>query len=111
MPNEEPPAAAPELSAGEPALTAVERRTLYASRRFIGLALEKKFQLRIRLDVYYQDPAVAAKHPALGIDKEFFVPWEPGLADGPTSARFAVVDYNADTDTLTPAAKWDARQN
>jgi hypothetical protein len=95
----------------DPTLTAVERRTLYAARGYLGLDLEKKFQIRIRFDVYYQDPGVAAKKPELGIDKDFFVPWEPGLADGPTSARFAVVDYNADAGTLTPPAKWDAKQN
>jgi hypothetical protein len=100
MPNEERPTLTPE-----------QRRTLYAARRYLGLDLEKKFQLRIRFDVYYQDPAIAAKNPELGIDKDFFVPWEPGLANGPTSARFAVVDYNGDAGTLTPPAEWDAQQN
>jgi hypothetical protein len=52
-----------------------------------------------------------AEHPDLGFDKNFFVPWEPGLADGPTSSRFAVVDYNGDTGTLTPPAKWDDDRN
>ena len=108
MPNRKrpDPDAAPDMD-----LTAVQRRSLYAARRYLGLGLEKKFELRIKCDVYYQDPAVAAKNPDLGIDKEFYVPWEPGLADGPTSARFAVVDYNADAGTLTPPAKWDSRQN
>ena len=36
-----------------------------------------------------------------------FVAWEPGIADGPTSSRFAVVDYDGDTDTLRPPAGWD----
>jgi hypothetical protein len=102
MANKEPPDAT---------LTAVERRNLYAARRYLGLGLEKKLKIRIRFDVYYQDPAVAAKKPDLGIDKEFFVPWEPGLTDGPTSARFAVVDYNADAGTLAPPAKWDAQHD
>ena len=45
--------------------------------------------------------------PPLDFDEDFFVPWEPGLADGPTSSRFAVVDYNADTGHLEPPAVWD----
>ena len=32
--------------------------------------------------------------------------WEPGLVDGPTSSRIAVVDYNADTGLLTDPATW-----
>jgi len=93
------------------ALTATERNALYAARRYIGLGLEKKLNIRIPFDVYFQDPLVAAKHPELGFDKNFFVLWEPGLAEGPTSARFAVVDYNGDTGTLTPPAKWDDKQS
>src|SRR4051794_18237087 len=92
-------------------LSPQQRRALYAARRYLGLDLEKEFELRIPFDVYYKDPGVAAKNPDLGIDKGFLVPWEPGLLDGPTSARFAVVDYNADTATLTPPAKWDDDQN
>jgi hypothetical protein len=102
MPNKERP---------DRALTAAERKILYAARQYVGLGLEKKFNLRVRFDVYFQDPAVAAKNANIGFDDAFFVPWEPGFADGPTSARFAVVDYNADTGTLTPPAKWDSRQN
>jgi hypothetical protein len=93
------------------ALTAAERKILYAARRYVGLGLEKKLNLRIKLDVYFQDPLVAEIGEKIGFDDEFFVPWEPGLADGPTSARFAVVDYNADTGTVTPPAKWQPKQN
>ena len=92
-------------------LSPQQRRDLYAARRYLGMDLEKKFGLRIPFDVYYKDPGVAAKNPDLDIDENFFVAWEPGLASGPTSARFAVVDYNADTGTLIPPAKWDAEQN
>jgi len=102
MPNEEREA----LS-----LTAEDRNVLYAARRYVGLALEKKLGLRIKIGVYFQDPLVAEQHPEYGFDNDFFVPWEPGLADGPTSARFAVVDYNADAETLTPPAKWNAKLN
>lgn len=101
----------PNGERGDRILTPVERRTLYAARRYVGLALEKKLGLRVPFDVYFQDPAVAEKDPELGFDKDFFVLWEPGIADGPTSARFAVVDYNGDTGTLTPPAKWDDGQS
>jgi hypothetical protein len=40
-----------------------------------------------------------------GINEES-VRWEPGISDGPTSARFAVVDYNNDTGHLAPLALW-----
>ena len=93
------------------ALTAAERKILYAARRYVGLGLEKKLNLRIKFDVYFQDPLVADIGKKIGFDDEFFVPWEPGLADGPTSARFAVVDYNADTGTVTPPARWQPEQN
>ena len=53
-----------------------------------------KLGIRIPFDVYFQDPLVAAENPKLAFDEECFVPWEPGLGDGPTSARFAVVDYD-----------------
>jgi hypothetical protein len=33
-------------------------------------------------------------------------PWEPNLTDGPTSSRFAVVDYNSDDEVLVSPARW-----
>ena len=36
--------------------------------------------------------------------------WEPGLDDGPTSSRFAVVDYNGDTGRVQPPARWSAER-
>jgi hypothetical protein len=101
----------PDGKRPERLLAAAERRALYAARRYVGLDLEKKFGLRIKFGVYFQDPLIAELKPAYGFDDEFYVPWEPGISDGPTSARFAVVDYNADTGTLTPPAKWDADKN
>src|SRR5262249_30931202 len=46
-----------------------------------------------------------------GIDKKFTTPWEPGLRDGPTSARFAVVDYDSTKNVLTPSAVWKRKEN
>jgi len=88
-------------------LTAGERLGVYAARRFISHTVEEKLNLRIPVDVYFQDPLVALENPELAFDANCLVPWEPGLADGPTSARFAVVDYDAHTETLAAPARWD----
>lgn len=82
-------------------------RDLYASRRFLDEATRRKLGLERRFDVYYKDPLVAAKNPGLEIDTNFYVPWEPGIGDGPTSARFAVVDYDSTTKKLEDPAHWD----
>jgi hypothetical protein len=82
------------------------RTRLYAARQFLDRDTQEKVGIRIPFDVYFQDPLVAASDPGLAFDTDFLVPWEPRLADGPTSARFAVVDYNADTGTLIPPARW-----
>ena len=89
-------------------LSPSERTALYGARRFINSGLEEKFRLRIPFDIYFQDPLVAAANPKLAFDENCPVPWEPGLADGPTSARFAVVDYDGHLETLTAPARWDA---
>ncbi len=90
-----------------PLLTESERRGLYAVKRFLNHSIEKTVRLKLHIDAYMQDPLVAKQHPSIGIDEELLVDWEPGLADGPTSARFAVVDYNSDTGLLSPPAKWN----
>ena len=77
---------------------------LYAARRYLGLDTLKETGLRMPVQVYFKDPAVAEAHEAAGIDHEFTTPWEPGLCDGPTSSRFAVVDYDSTSNTLTPPA-------
>ncbi|MDR6635819.1 hypothetical protein J2X72_004633 [Phyllobacterium sp. 1468] len=87
------------------------RRRLYGARRFLPLEVQKDTALRLQIDVYFKDPLVAKNNPAAAIDQNFFVPWEPGLRDGPTSARFAVVDYDATSNTLMPPAVWDSKGN
>ncbi|WP_247408869.1 serine protease [Bradyrhizobium sp. 76] len=84
---------------------------LYAARRYLGLAALKETGLRLPIEVYFKDPAVASASEGAGFDTEFTAPWEPGLRDGPTSARFAVVDYDATSNTLTPPAVWDRKCN
>jgi hypothetical protein len=84
---------------------------LYAARRYLGLDALKETGLRMPVEVYFKDPRVAELHKDVGIDTEFTTPWEPGLRDGPTSARFTVVDYDSTSNTLTPPAVWDRGKN
>ena len=84
------------------------RSELYAARQFLGRDTQARLDLRLPFDVYFQDPFVTGSDPAYNFDEEFVVPWEPGLDDGPTSARFAVVDYDGGTEVLNPPARWDA---
>jgi hypothetical protein len=67
--------------------------------------------LRFNVNVYFKDPAIAKKNPGDEIDREFEVPWEPGITHGPTSARFAVVDYDSSTGKLEDPAQWDEKSN
>lgn len=83
-----------------------ERVALYAQARSLPADFKKKCGLLLPFSAYFQDPFVATQDPNAGIDDEVFVAWEPGLADGPTSSRFAVVDYNADTGKLEAPAVW-----
>ncbi len=86
-----------------------DRVALYVAAPYLPASLERAAGLQIPFTTYMQDPAVAKDIPALAFNEQLLVDWEPGLADGPTSARFAVVDYNADTDELTPPAEWDEK--
>ncbi len=99
-----------EADAAERAATTIKnaRTELYAARQFLERDTQAKLDLRIPFDVYFQDPYVAASNKAYDFDEKFTVPWEPGISDGPTSARFAVVDYDAGTEVLNAPARWDA---
>jgi len=88
--------------------TKATRLQLYAAARYLGTGPEEELGLQIPFSVYLQDPQVADDDPMFGFD-EVFVRWEPGLSDGPTSARFAVVDYNGDTGQVVPMARWDSK--
>lgn len=85
-----------------------DMRDIYASRRFLDEETRRKLGLERRFQVYYKDPLVASENPGLDIDKQFFVPWEPSISDGPTSARFVVVDYDSTTTKLEEPARWDS---
>ncbi|MEH2531925.1 hypothetical protein V1277_001695 [Bradyrhizobium sp. AZCC 1588] len=101
----------PSSKKPERKLTRATMIDLYQARQYLGLDTLKETGLRMPVRVYFKDPAVAADTEGAGIDDEFTTPWEPGLGDGPTSARFAVVDYDATRNVLTPPAIWDARNN
>ncbi len=83
------------------------RVSLYGQARYLPKDFKQKSGLLLPFVTYFQDPFVAKLDPRKGLDEKVFVAWEPGLADGPTSSRFAIVDYNADTGTLEPPAVWD----
>lgn len=89
--------------------TKATRERLYAASQYLNTSVEDELGLQIPFTVYLQDPLVARTDPKFGFDKELMVRWEPGLDDGPTSSRFAVVDYNGDTGLLAPMAKWDEK--
>ncbi len=83
-----------------------ELKKIYAARNVLDSDIERRLGVQIPFDAYLQDPLVAKEDPMFGFDKNIFIQWEPGLADGPTSARFAVVDYNGDAESFAPSAKW-----
>jgi len=63
-----------------------KRLQLYAARRFIPSSIEQKLGVEIPFDVYVQDPLFGKNNPKLEFDNRF-VPWEPGIGDGPTRAK------------------------
>lgn len=87
-------------------LTQEDRVGLYQASRFLDGDTRDRIGMRVPCKVYVQDPAVAKQHPELG-QHDIVLRWEPGLGDGPTSARLAVVDYDVDTGAVQPPAVWD----
>ena len=80
----------------------------------VGRSLNSKSRDQLGVNVsdiyrYIQDPLVAREKPKFGI-LPIDIRREPGLGDGPTSARFAVVDYNMDSATLNDPAVWNSDQ-
>lgn len=69
----------------------------------------KSKEKSIAIHAYLQDPLVEEEQPVFGF-QEIEVTDLQQLADGPTSDRFAVVDYNGTTGSLAPAVKWDANK-
>ena len=106
-----PAVEAPKPETKEPVseLSRGDRVKLYASSRHLTSDIKEKCGLKINLSTYYKDPAVGKDNPDLDLYK-ILVDWEPNLSNGPTSARFAVVDYNRDTEQVTDGALWSEKQ-
>ncbi len=85
------------------------RDSLYKVSRSLGGKVREELGVYVDdLHAYIQDPKVARKNPELGV-LPFRVIRDPSIGDGPRSARFAVVDYNMDSASLTPAAEWNTK--
>ena len=78
------------------------------SSRYWDKDMREILGLNIPVVVFAQDPLVAKTHPKLGL-QDVELDWEPGLMSGPTSARIAVVDYDADVNAVTEPARWDEK--
>jgi len=68
-----------------------------------------KKELPLIIHAYLQDPLVARETPMYGF-QDIEISDTYNLADGPTSSRFAVVDYNGTTGMLMPQVSWDAKK-
>ena len=84
---------------------------LYEARQYLGLDTLKETGLRMPVEVYFKDPEVAetSRAPASTMTSPRL--GSPAFGDGPTSARFAVVDYDATRNILTPPAIWNRKKN
>ena len=85
-----------------------EFTNLHQAKHLLSKKNKKTLGLLKPVDVYVQDPYVAKNNEGLDINT-ILVECEPELMDGPTSARIAVVDYDADEDYLEKPARWDRR--
>lgn len=65
--------------------------------------------LMMKIPVFIKDPLVAQGTPTLGV-QGIWVRLENHMEAGPTSSRVAVVDFNADTQTLTDPVVWDEKE-
>ena len=89
----------------------VNPRDLYAAAPFLAQDDKRELGLKVPVTIYAQDPLVEEKNPKLGLE-DIELDWEFGLMDGPTSARIAVVDYNADSGVVIEPARvrWDEQE-
>jgi len=85
-----------------------EYNNLYRASDLLSWENKKTLGLLMPVDVYVQDPFVAEQNKGVALNT-IHVACEPELMDGPTSARIAVVDYDADTNRLEKPVEWDAK--
>jgi hypothetical protein len=83
--------------------------SLYQVSRSLNKDTRQRVGLIMKIPVFVQDPWVALQTPTLGV-QTIDVRLDTSLSDGPTSARIAVVDYNADTQKLLESVQWNERQ-
>jgi hypothetical protein len=87
----------------------VDLTKLYGVSLGLSKNVRESLGMRIPVSIFVQDPFIAeeyGKQKKLGIE-EIQLDWEPCLADGPTSSRVAVVDYNLNTNITVQPVKWD----
>ena len=82
-----------------------DRVSLYAQARYLPKEFKRKCGLLLPFSPIFRIRSSRRPIRSKAIDEEVFVAWEPGLTDGPTSSRFAIVDYNADTGALEAACR------
>ena len=100
------PKRAPSRKTVNAKISGEDRVRLYELGPAVPIKL-RRAAVEIPVVTYFQDPFVAKLNPETAFDTESLTPWEPGLDDGPTSARFAIVDFNGDTGKLEPPARYD----
>jgi hypothetical protein len=88
--------------------TLEEDINLHQARHLLSKRNRKTLRLLVPVVVYVQDPHVAESNEGLALN-EILMECEPDLMAGPTSARIAVVDYDADTNKLADPVQWDRR--
>jgi len=79
---------------------------LYPVYHQIGKGTRQDVGLMMEIPVFIKDPLVALENPMLGV-QEILVRLEKNMGAGPTSSRIAVVDFNADTQTLLDPLEWN----
>lgn len=91
-------------------ITKSERINLYELfQPLFDKETRRRLGFRVPCSFYLQDPVVAKRISQLGL-QEVDVGWEPGLADGPTSSRLTVADYDPERKVLTEPARWSEKQ-
>ena len=90
-------------------LNLMEFRNLYQARHLLSMQNRRTLGLLIPVDIFVEDPLLAESSGGLALLSRISVDCEPDLMAGPTSARIAVVDYDADTDKLEEPVQWDRR--
>lgn len=86
-------------------LSQKDRYRLYTRSEELSQELREK-AIFMRVARTFDDPFLQSGSNKVKAQDFTLAPWEPNLTDGPTSSRFAVVDYNSDDEVLVAPAKW-----